>query len=997
MKGVYRDIFRALHEGKWLYIEYQNREEKITKYWIGIKDINLMQKTLIVDGINISSGQKKELNVKYENILVSSILEGTYASVNEELLQNITDNPHLYAELFDNVANHRILNYLAECNKLDSTPYKCEYKLISYLDQEKIAQGFYTLTDLQYTQIIDYFKYNQSKDEKKIKQLALNCLSIHTDKGLYVLAYQNMFVDLGNRCLKLEDSIVLCKEFTISGVKRSINAFLDPVDYWMLEDFKINQEKIKDAILEYNKRLKGLDDRPYLVAIGNDILIDLDYEYKMIVEHYFSEETTVPIKAFFGDLVKKPVSRKSVNFALLNQKVNLDQLLAINNALKSPLTYVQGPPGTGKTNTIINTLTTAFFNDKTVLFSSYNNHPINGVLKGLQSVKYNGKNILFPVFRHGNNEVLKVSLNELLNNYESVKNINIFENTLNKNKENEIEKANKLKSLLKDYERILDLKERKETIDTILDSNCHMNLNIELSVNQLPKIQQELDKLGDIDIQDALKLIDTDRDDFLKYLYYTSIKYYKRLKEPKYDNLREILVIGDEDEKVQSFNRYLSVPQNLNDFIELFPIIITTCLSASKLATPQQYFDLAIIDEASQCNTAVSLVVVMRAKSLMLVGDPQQLQPVVLLEDNVNEKLKKKYQVLDEYDYIKNSIYKTFLSVDSISDEILLSYHYRCHPKIIEFSNQKYYNRKLNIKSTVVSEQPLQLIDVKSQSYDDKNSSYGEAQRIMEYISEHKGNEIGIITPFVKQKELINSCLKENNIQNVSCGTVHAFQGDEKDTILFSLGLTNRTHVKTYDWLKNNKELINVATSRAKKELIIITDLGILNRLHHTLNDDDLYELVDYVKSNGTTLVTEKTTASRALGIKPYSSETETVFLETLNHAMDNIFDGKRKYSIEKEVAIAHVFKENLASVGLFYTGRFDFVVYEKSGKEKFPVLAIELDGKEHVEKEIVKKRDTKKQEICKAHNLQLIRIDNSYARRYQYIKHILIDYFEKH
>ena len=67
----------------------------------------------------------------------------------------------------------------------------------------------------------------------------------------------------------------------------------------------------------------------------------------------------------------------------IRDSVNLDQLLAINNAMKYPVAYIQGPPGTGKTNTIINTIATAFFNERTVLFASGNNHPIDGVYEKL--------------------------------------------------------------------------------------------------------------------------------------------------------------------------------------------------------------------------------------------------------------------------------------------------------------------------------------------------------------------------------------------------------------------------------------------------------------------------------------------------------------------------------------------------------------------------------------------------------------------------------------
>ena len=36
MNQICRDIFRAIHEGKWLKIEYRNKADQITKYWIGI-------------------------------------------------------------------------------------------------------------------------------------------------------------------------------------------------------------------------------------------------------------------------------------------------------------------------------------------------------------------------------------------------------------------------------------------------------------------------------------------------------------------------------------------------------------------------------------------------------------------------------------------------------------------------------------------------------------------------------------------------------------------------------------------------------------------------------------------------------------------------------------------------------------------------------------------------------------------------------------------------
>ena len=253
-----------------------------------------------------------------------------------------------------------------------------------------------------------------------------------------------------------------------------------------------------------------------------------------------------------------------------------------------------------------------------------------------------------------------------------------------------------------------------------------------------------------------------------------------------------------------------------------------------------------------------------------------------------------------------------------------------------------------------------------------------------------------MITPFVNQRALIEQAIKENHLENLVCGTVHAFQGDEKDVVLFSLALTDKTGQGTYEWLKNNKELINVAVSRAKEKLIVLSCNKELERLHANSDDDDLYELVQYVRNNGETKVTPKVSASRALGIKPYSTETEQAFLENLNHALDNVLNTNQKCIVQKEVSISHVFQDTCSYNDLFYTGRFDFVVYERQPRTKIdiPILAIELDGREHQEKAVVMERDRKKNQICKEHGFELIRIENSYARRYQFMKEILMKYF---
>jgi hypothetical protein len=998
MNNICLDIFQAIHEGKWLSIEYKNGRGELTRYWIGIKSVNPKKKTLCVDGLHLSQYTVTELTVYIDSIQSSAVIDGSFFPVNSDLIRDIEERPTFYHNLFGNAANLKILSYLEDCSRLDTTPYKTEYALIDHLDGD--WQEEYRLNEEQFKEIVKNFQYGaKNKNNRamncKLRQIAMNVLSINTKKGLYCLAYRKMRLNVTEHTLRRDEEIVICTEFTVNGNKYSIRNFLDAEDFELLDDFENNAELIKDKIQQNNPRLIGVDDMPYLLAIGRDVVLDLHSEYEAIHRMYEEDKVTIPLKAFFGDLLRPARRTKDYPIALIDNRINLDQLLAIHNAIKYPLAYIQGPPGTGKTNTIVNTIITAFFNDKTVLFASYNNHPIDGVFDKLKNIPYREKGFIpFPIIRLGNDEKVAEALEYMRRLYESTMKISIFDGTLERNKDEKTARTKKLSELLSRHEEKLELLERKEAIEKLMDENHHLTFQTSLQGVQLSQVNKQLEQIGEITDTEALKLVMEDEEEFKKYLYYTSAKYIKRINEPKNEDLRNIIYCEDRNERIKAFNTYIKKRENLKKFQRIFPIIATTSISAHKLGEPDTYFDMTIMDEASQGNIATSLVPIIRGQNLMLVGDPQQLSPVILLNPVDNKKLKKAYSVPDEYDYIKNSIYKTFLAADAVSGEILLSHHYRCNKKIIDFNNRKYYNNKLIINSQNKEATPLIFRDIPVNTTTYKNTAPQEVTEIIRYAKENPDKSIGVITPFANQKNLINEQLKNNGLTNVSCGTVHAFQGDEKDTVLFSLALTDKTGQATYEWLKNNRELINVATSRAKDRLIILSSKKELDRLH-TDSQDDLYELVRYVQTKGNSEITPRVTNSRALGIKPYSTETEKAFLTTLNHALDNVLNTQGKCTVKKEVSISQVFNDNISYSDLFYTGRFDFVVYEIDyNKNELPILAIELDGREHAENEIVMERDRKKNTICHDYGFELIRVENTYARRYNYIKDVLIQYF---
>lgn len=574
MNKICKAIFRAIHEGKWLQIEYLNKENKITKFWVGIHDLNWKRKYLSVDGMHMVQGTLDNYDWIYiDRIQSAVVIDGSYQQKNERLIADIKYNSENYEVLFGNVANLKILNYLEECNKLDTTPYYTDYALLKYFDGDRLQrsaiEGSYRLTDEQYHALIKQFTGDASKSNQMKKiELGLNVLSVHVpkQKGLYVLAYQKLLFDIKARCLRPDDEITVCYEYELLERKQSIRQFLDADDYGLLDKFEENLELIKDRITQSNRWTKGVDDMPYMIAIGRNHHVDLNMEYNEIIQMYEEDRVTMPIRAFFGDLLARPVRRKEYPFAILNKQINLDQLLAVNNAMKYPLAYVQGPPGTGKTNTIINTIATAFFNERTVLFSSYNNHPIDGVFDKLRSLNCKYGRIPFPIVRLGNREKVTEALGYMRNLYCEVQKIRVLEENLEKNKMRETEKVHALCQLLKRYEELIELQEKKETLKKLEDTQQkHFTFYADLHDRQFRQIKDRQNELGKVSVEEALRLLPQDEKYLMNYLYFASAKYIKRLDEPKNERLKNI-ILSEAEDRIEQFNQYLSDEKNVEQF-----------------------------------------------------------------------------------------------------------------------------------------------------------------------------------------------------------------------------------------------------------------------------------------------------------------------------------------------------------------------------------------------------------------------------------------------
>lgn len=1020
--AVASEIFRALHEEKWLTVIYHNKNNETTSFWIGIKDIevhpeNPSRNNLKVEGMHLGTFHVDNLTLYIKGIKSAYIVEGTYyhCEKRETLIQDIANNPSKYRSLFNNTPALKILDYLVECNKLDSTPeWAKDYTLVDSLDIQTVPPEGYPLSDKQFREIVNAFNkntYDDSTDQgKKAKggklkhrQLGMNVLSIEkrNRKGLYLLAYKKLSLNVRQRMLKPEKKITLCREFTLDGTKESIERYLNPDEYCLLDDVAGNLEKLNDIIEKCGARINNV---PYFLAVETAYIAELPTQYAGITKLYDDAsknegKVTLPIQAFFGSVTTRPRRFKNYPLAILDKnKADLDQLLAIHTAMKYPLTYVQGPPGTGKTTTIVNTIITAYFNERSVLFSSYNNNPVNGVFGKLNNLYYLDEKIRLPMLRLGNKDSIKEAVKSIKELYNWALSVDLSNYSQEKEKEIESQLVDELSAVLQRHEEVLALKEKQESIHSLINGNNPERFDTDLSERQLKAVEEKLNSISAPTEEEAISLLPSSTEKLARYLYFKSAKLIQRLKEPKYDRLRNILSLESETGMVQNFIVYIENSENFEMLLRVFPIILTTDISASKLGEPKPYFDMVILDEASQCKSSTALIPIIRGERLMLVGDPQQLNPVVILDDATNKLLRKKYKISDTYDYCEKSVYKTYTECDFVSENLLLSSHYRSHWKIISFCNKMYYENKLVIKSKVESKHPLIFIDLKNTTTDFYNTSPAEIETIMRLIDlpEFKDKSIGIITPFVNQMELINEVLSQKPHKNVHVGTVHKFQGDEKDIIIFSLAITENTKPGTYNWLKKNDELINVAASRPRESLILIGDKDRIDCLESPGEESRLYQLIQHVKTNGEFKITPKKSTSRALGIKPFSTQTEEAFKTSLEHALRVIRDS-RKYFVKEKVRIADVFKSPSDRVhDLFYTGHFDFVIFRKEGNSKYAEVVFELDGKEHFDNDTVKARDAEKNAICKEQGINLIRVENSYARRYYFIKEILKDYFEK-
>lgn len=970
-------IGKAIREGKFLNITYKNKEGDITPFWISILDISAKDE-LWVNMFNVTKDEPLlSKKIFISSIQSAEILKFSHSESSEKLIKKLDEDESLQVYEFDRYDNN-ILNYYLECYKANKDPFLHKSHLIQGVDLAELAkENPYPLKDEQLKQIIKEIYHNDYRKYFEY-ELAISEFSIDLpSKGKFVIAYRKLTLDPVNKKLHVGSKTQFNSNFYIKDVKHSLAYYTDlnPADFEAV--YTKNQAEAIELLRDNFKTGELINTRPELVVLGY-AQIDIAKIYDNIHVEYKKDELEIPLKAFFQKLsLLDRKDRKEPHIVLYDQNINIDQIQTIYNALKYPITYVQGPPGTGKTQTILNIIVNCLTNGKTLLISSNNNVPIDGIKDKLYLGKYQNKEIMLPVLRLGNNECVAQAIQTIKERYAFETRDVPKEKLLYNLKEKSKDKNRQLLEKIKNHETRIEQSQNLDFVSSLLSKAWnHLlekeKLTIEDKLSQIPETSNEdLDNLYEV-IKDNHQL--------LQFFYYESLRYVKRLRTKEYADLVEILDIEESEKQVKEFNKWIANDENLEKLTKVFPIILTTNISSRKLGQKFK-FDLLVIDEAGQCDIATSLIPISKCQNMVLIGDTNQLKPIVVFDESTSKQLMRTFNMDRTYDYHSNSILSLYKRIDNISRDILLSYHYRCGEKIINYSNMRFYENRLNLSKIKIKGE-LKLIDVNNVNQPNRNATIEEAGEIVKFIADNQLKDVFIITPFRNQEAVLNQYLgraKTNNkIDNsVSCGTIHKIQGQENKTIIISTSLSRKTSARTYDWIKNNSQLINVGVTRAQENLIVVADKNAIDILSR--KDDDLYALVDYVQKNGTTQIPQSTANRFTIGFSN-DSKFEDEFYKTMSHYCS--IQGSR---FERNVKVVDVLPEEIENHAV-NKKEFDGVIYQG----RVPKVVFEINGTEHYRNKKRIESDKLKMELLRSKGINMITIPNPYVKHYEFIRELM-------
>ncbi|KXN91430.1 Regulator of nonsense transcripts 1 [Leucoagaricus sp. SymC.cos] len=270
-------------------------------------------------------------------------------------------------------------------------------------------------------------------------------------------------------------------------------------------------------------------------------------------------------------------------------------------------------------------------------------------------------------------------------------------------------------------------------------------------------------------------------------------------------------------------------------------VICCTCVGAGDPRLSKLKFRTVLIDEATQAAEPECMIpLVLGCKQVVLVGDHQQLGPVIMNKKAARAGL-------------TQSLFERLVVLGN--RPIRLQVQYRMHPCLSEFPSNMFYEGTLQNGVTAPErlrknvDFPWPVPDTPMFFYQnlgqEEISSSGtsflnrtEASNVEKIVTKFfksgvVPNQIGIVTPYEGQRSYIvnymqfNGSLKKDLYKDIEVASVDAFQGREKDYIILSCVRSNEHQGIGF---LNDPRRLNVALTRAKYGVVILGNPKVLSK-----------------------------------------------------------------------------------------------------------------------------------------------------------------------
>lgn len=574
------------------------------------------------------------------------------------------------------------------------------------------------------------------------------------------------------RIIKIEDKTITLSTDKICSLPKNT-----PIEINKIKG-KIIKNNHKNITIQLEKNLEiNMEQTVKITDIQNQIIINkLENIYTTIYDNKINHHNQETLEAIFTDNYNNYYSQITTSDKHLNPK----QLEALNKSIATKKFHIiKGPPGTGKTHSIVAIIKYLAKNNNKILITTHTHIAIDNILEKLYDID--------------DDKILRVGLKEKISP-------SVYKYTI----EEQIKKQ-------PEYQQIKQLELQNSQLNNklIIKQKNLSNMNKTIHPNQPHENNKSIFN----------RIISKFYN--LNYNEDTSIE-----NEDIDNNTNIINHINNNNQQIQKIKNDIQY-----DLSNKAQIIASTILSSSSNILKDIEFDYVIMDEASQVPVYLAIIPLMKTKKFILIGDDKQLQPIT--PNNTSNKLSKS---IFNHMIAKYPQYHTFLNIQ-----------YRMNQQISNISSKLYYQNKvkthkknqdiqitLDNNHILIQQNPVTFIDTNNCQYFEDNTNGGcinknEAQlisSIIKYLIKQKINtdDIGIITPYRKQKLYIQQLLNKEQIQ-VETDTIYRFQGREKDIIIITFcKSSNHSLSKFQSQFISEENQLNVSITRSKKKLIIIGD-----------------------------------------------------------------------------------------------------------------------------------------------------------------------------